>query len=219
MDKFRVNARIRDELSQALFEGREVTAKALWIPHQNEEGTNKWIHFTPLFGSKDQVGAWMVILEEYNPDSPRRPKQQNPPSRLPNGMTSPIPEESEDDDDDEPPGPGIATASNGNVVHKAQISWSGPEVAPEHRKPALHWSTNQNSWHQHNGDSEGRSPSIDSAMESFFPETDDEYESLKERLRRKRQRDAVMMLEQPGFVPRKTYKSLAPDDIINDGTM
>jgi len=56
-------------------------------------------------------------------------------------------------------------------------------------------------------------------MESFFPETDDEYESLKERLRRKRMKDAVKMLEQPGFVPRKTYKSLAPDDIISDGTM
>ena len=129
-------------------------------------------------------------------------------------MTSPIPEEPEDDSyDDEPPGSGIATAphSNGNVVHRPQISWSGPEVAPELRKPALNWSHN-------NADEGMRSPSIDSAMESFFPETDDEYESLKERLRRKRQRDAVMMLEQPGFVPRKTYKSLAPDDIINDGS-
>ena len=156
----------------------------------------------------------MVILEEYNPDSPRKPKQQNPPSRLPDGMTSPIPEESEDDDDDfEPLVPGIATAADGSVVHKAQISWSGPEVTAELRKPTLQWSSNQQY------DENTRSPSIDGTMESFFPETDDEYESLKERLRRKRQKDAVMMLEQPGFVPRKTYKSLAPDDIISDGTM
>ena len=216
MDKFRVNARIRDELSQALIDGREVTAKALWIPHQGEEGANKWIHFTPLFGSKDQVGAWMVILEEYNPDSPRKPKQQTATSRGPNGMTSPIPEEPEDASDDEPP---IATApayasSNGHVTHKAQISWSGPEVPADMRKPALHWSSNQSQY-----DENTRSPSIDGTMESFFPETDDEYESLKERLRRKRMKDAVMMLEQPGYVPRKTYKSLAPDDIINDGTM
>ena len=219
MDKFRVNSRIRDELSQALIEGREVTAKALWIPHQNDEGANKWIHFTPLFGSKDQVGAWMVILEEYNPDSPRKPKQQGVAPRVQNGVASPIPEEPEDDDDDEPP---IATApsstsnsSNGNAIHKAQISWSGPEIPADLRKPALHWSSNQA---QH-FDENTRSPSIDGTMESFFPETDDEYESLKERLRRKRMKDAVLMLEQPGFVPRKTYKSLAPDDIINDGTM
>jgi hypothetical protein len=58
------SARVRDELTAALAEGRGVTAKVRWISgrHGDDEGRARWIHCTPLLGQNGTVGVWMVVI-------------------------------------------------------------------------------------------------------------------------------------------------------------
>ena len=62
MSKIGGSNRVRDELTAALAEGRGVTAKVRWITKLDEEGRNKWIHCTPLVGSRGEIGVWMVVI-------------------------------------------------------------------------------------------------------------------------------------------------------------
>ena len=64
---------LRDGVSDALQNGNSITAKVPWLTNpknsdtnetSNEDGKPRWIHCTPLFGSDDKVGVWMVILVE-----------------------------------------------------------------------------------------------------------------------------------------------------------
>ncbi|CAG8980938.1 hypothetical protein HYALB_00003797 [Hymenoscyphus albidus] len=53
-------------LQDAFRDGASVTAKVLWLP-KNERGRSaaekpRWIRCTPLLGSDDRVGVWMIIL-------------------------------------------------------------------------------------------------------------------------------------------------------------
>lgn len=58
--------RVRADLSQALGEGRGVTAKIRWLTRADDsgegEGRSRWIHCTPLLGHSGAVGVWMVVL-------------------------------------------------------------------------------------------------------------------------------------------------------------
>jgi len=54
--------RVREELTQALADGRGVTAKVRWVSKQDMEGRNRWIHCTPLLGSNGAIGVWMVVI-------------------------------------------------------------------------------------------------------------------------------------------------------------
>ena len=187
MDNIGGSARIRDGITQALAEGREVTAKVCWLSHVDHEGQNRWIHFTPLVGTKGQVGVWMAVLEEDNPEN--IPRMKPVPPEKANGMVSPIPEETYD-------GEQVFQSPK----HKQQISWSGPEIALEDRRPSLNWSQDAPT-----------SPFSEFNMDPLPTEIGDDYESLEERLKKKRARDAAMMNGEPGLQPiRQTYKSLAP---------
>ncbi|MCJ1358057.1 MAG: hypothetical protein MMC33_008055 [Icmadophila ericetorum] len=196
MNKIGGNAQIREELTQALAEGREVTAKVRWLVGNGEEGQNRWIYFTPLIGSKGQIGVWVAILEDDdNTDKPRAARVNQ---MAQNGMVrvASIIEE-EPDDFEAKPGNLRPPRSDSNRnssstrnshVHSPKISWSGPEVPPE----------------QH------------AIIDALSLEMDDDYEPLEERLRKKRERDAAMMLDQSGLpVGRKTYKSLAPASFMS----
>lgn len=78
MDKIGGSARVRDELSAALAEGRGVTAKVRWVSKIDEDGRNRWIHCTPLLGSNGQIGVWMVVLIDDDQELQRRWKQAPP---------------------------------------------------------------------------------------------------------------------------------------------
>lgn len=78
MDKIGGSARVRDELSIALAEGRGVTAKVRWVSKIDEDGRNRWIHCTPLLGSNGQIGVWMVVLVDDDQELARKWKQAPP---------------------------------------------------------------------------------------------------------------------------------------------
>ncbi|MCJ1397048.1 hypothetical protein MMC11_000240 [Xylographa trunciseda] len=78
MDKIGGSARVQDELTAALAEGRGVTAKVRWLTKFDDEGRNRWIHCTPLLGSNGRVGVWMVVLVDEEDGLNRRWKQAPP---------------------------------------------------------------------------------------------------------------------------------------------
>ena len=58
---------MRDELENALMDGRGVTAKVRWLSRREDRdvqstGRERWIHATPLLADNGAVGVWMVIL-------------------------------------------------------------------------------------------------------------------------------------------------------------
>lgn len=70
--------RVRDELTQALADGRGVTAKVRWVTKTDVEGRNRWIHCTPLLGVNSAVGVWMVVVVDDDRDTLGRKIRQAP---------------------------------------------------------------------------------------------------------------------------------------------
>jgi len=62
MAKIGGSSRVREGLTQALADGRGVTAKVKWVSKTDLEGRNRWIHCTPLIGSNGAIGVWMVVI-------------------------------------------------------------------------------------------------------------------------------------------------------------
>jgi hypothetical protein len=62
MAKIGGSNRVRESLTQALADGRGVTAKVRWVSKTDLEGRNRWIHCTPLIGSNGAIGVWMVVI-------------------------------------------------------------------------------------------------------------------------------------------------------------
>ncbi|GAB0134453.1 hypothetical protein EsDP_00002824 [Epichloe bromicola] len=68
------SGRVRDQLAQALGEGRGVTAKVQWLPLSSARrcasalaasacrGRPRWLHCTPLRGIDGVIGVWMVVV-------------------------------------------------------------------------------------------------------------------------------------------------------------
>jgi hypothetical protein len=81
MSRIGGSARVRDELTAALAEGRGVTAKVRWVSgrHGEEEGRVRWIHCTPLLGQNGSVGVWMVVLVDDEATAPIRRFRNAPP--------------------------------------------------------------------------------------------------------------------------------------------
>ena len=69
MDKIGGSNRVRDGLHHAFAGGHGVTAKVRWMSTPHSEGRVRWIHCTPLIGSNNAVGVWMIVLidEESEP--------------------------------------------------------------------------------------------------------------------------------------------------------
>lgn len=196
MDKLGGSSRVRYELTQALELGREVTAKVRWKSNADEEPQDRWIFFTPLVGSKGDIGVWMAILEDDIPETMERVQPVKPPVKSRSfGTTSPIPEVSEPGDFDilesEPQSVGE------NVMYRHSRQMSGPTDL----NPSL-------------GRSSPSQRSIsERTINTVMSNTNggDGIQSLEERLRKKRERDMAMMVDPS----RRTYKSLSPESIIH----
>jgi len=80
MHKIGGSQRVRDELTQALADGRGVTAKLRWISKQDAAGRSRWFHCTPLIGHNGEIGVWMIILVDE--DDSVAPYRQPPPVDL-----------------------------------------------------------------------------------------------------------------------------------------
>jgi hypothetical protein len=79
MSKIGGSPRVREELTQALANGRGVTAKIRWVSKHDPEGRNRWIHCTPLIGSNGAIGVWMiVIVDDEREDTPTKYRQAPP---------------------------------------------------------------------------------------------------------------------------------------------
>jgi hypothetical protein len=89
MSRIGGSARVRDELTAALAEGRGVTAKVRWVSgrHGEEEGRVRWIHCTPLLGQNGTVGVWMVVLVDDEATAPMRRFRNAPPVSTDIGTT------------------------------------------------------------------------------------------------------------------------------------
>lgn len=92
MERIGGSGRVRDQVQQALADGRRVTAKIRWIssPRRNAEYSRpRWIHATPLLGSNGGVGVWMVIIvdEEDEDVANKSIKQQRKQRRF--GLSAP----------------------------------------------------------------------------------------------------------------------------------
>lgn len=230
MDKIGGSVRVRDELLQALAAGRGVTARIRWISRADEEGRRRWIHFTPLLRKDGQIGVWVVILvddEEMQTssatESPNLDTQRETETTF-SSVASPIPlRQPERTPQRVPPvtvTPPIVPARD----HRVNISWSGPEVAPELRHASLHWVPEKK--FETPMDDTMSVMTISSSITAMTEATgysgmsgetaDDEvtFYSLEERLRKKRARDARRMVagvrEDQSLTARKTYKSLSP---------
>lgn len=70
MQKIGGSDRVRSELTQALADGRGVTAKVKWVSKVDLEGRNRWIHCTPLIGSNGAIGVWMVVIVDDEASTP-----------------------------------------------------------------------------------------------------------------------------------------------------
>nr|POE47551.1 phototropin-2 [Quercus suber] len=61
---------VRQGILEALSTGTGVTAKITWLvrdrnsANSDEGGKARWIHCTPLLGSDEKVGVWMVVMVE-----------------------------------------------------------------------------------------------------------------------------------------------------------
>ncbi|KAF7897478.1 hypothetical protein EAF00_005706 [Botryotinia globosa] len=62
MAKIGGSNRVREELTQALADGRGVTAKVRWVTKDDMDGRPRWIHCTPLMGSNGSIGVWMIVI-------------------------------------------------------------------------------------------------------------------------------------------------------------
>jgi hypothetical protein len=80
MAKIGGSNRVREGLTQALADGRGVTAKVKWASKTDMEGRNRWIHCTPLIGSNGAIGVWMVVIvDDEAPALPSRRFKMAPP--------------------------------------------------------------------------------------------------------------------------------------------
>ncbi|KAH7418134.1 hypothetical protein BKA64DRAFT_189948 [Cadophora sp. MPI-SDFR-AT-0126] len=80
MAKIGGSNRVREELTQALADGRGVTAKVKWVSKSDLEGRNRWIHCTPLIGSNGAIGVWMIVIvdDEASTSADKRFKMAPP---------------------------------------------------------------------------------------------------------------------------------------------
>ncbi|EME48794.1 hypothetical protein DOTSEDRAFT_40078 [Dothistroma septosporum NZE10] len=55
---------VREGLMDALSRGVGVTAKLSWLSNGSDVGRPRWTHCTPLLGSDERVGVWMIVMVE-----------------------------------------------------------------------------------------------------------------------------------------------------------
>lgn len=66
LDRIGGSQHIREGLLEALTQGVGVTARISWLTHSarakrnSAQGKPRWVHCTPLLGSDEHVGVWMI---------------------------------------------------------------------------------------------------------------------------------------------------------------
>ena len=65
LDNIGGSARVRQDLARALEIGRKVTAKVEWLA-QSSHSKTCWLHCTPLLGSNETIGVWMIFMVEVD---------------------------------------------------------------------------------------------------------------------------------------------------------
>jgi hypothetical protein len=189
MDHLGGSQRVRYELTQALEEGKEVTAKVRWKVHPHEEPEDRWIFFTPLVGKKGEIGVWMAILEDDIPESMERVQLSKTQTKPKYPSTSPILEEEEAEDEESPTIRHSSTKRHSRTISEKDFEHSF-------------------------GGSTHVTSRAEGSISSVLSDYDGELESLETRLRKKRERDMQMMLNGSANA-RRTYKSLSPEALIN----
>jgi hypothetical protein len=223
IDKIGGSPEVREELTQALAQGRSVTAKVRWVMKPGDRGRNRWIAFTPLVGSHNQIGVWIAILVDEESENEQK---QAPPVkfRAPPKQTAPVPRkqsslapESDRATDAEVVNGRIDGRIDGRVdsrvdarvdsrtnarvnARPVDASWGRPVELPE--RPA--------------SSRKGSPPASLHPSNTSVPEMEEGYETLEVRLRKKRERDAARLLEKGGVVVKPTYKSLSPYAFMNN---
>lgn len=72
MDRVDGAQHIQEGLLEALTQGVGVTARILWLTHSKKQdrgttqGKERWVHCTPLLGSDDNVGVWMIGMFHHS---------------------------------------------------------------------------------------------------------------------------------------------------------
>lgn len=194
MNRIGGSARVRDELTQALAEGRGVTAKVRWVSRPDDDGRNRWIHCTPLIGSNGQIGVWMLVVVDDERDDLKRPRQAPPvPSNTKN------PHAISD-------APGSASGQsawqfNSDAELDAVSGWAEPNGVAERRTKPSDWTL-----------AALRREGTNNNTDAEEDEDEEVYQTLEERLANRRRLEAERMYDQPGSaIPlRRTYKSLSP---------
>ncbi|KAF2722856.1 hypothetical protein K431DRAFT_266029 [Polychaeton citri CBS 116435] len=69
MDRIAGPAHVREGILDSLQHGVGVTAKVTWLTSRQQggdyaDGKTRWVHCTPLLGSDERVGVWMIVLVE-----------------------------------------------------------------------------------------------------------------------------------------------------------
>ena len=65
IDRIEGPAHVREGVLDAMSHGTSVTAKVNWSPLSGTgEVRQRWLHCTPLIGSDERVGVWMVVMVE-----------------------------------------------------------------------------------------------------------------------------------------------------------
>ena len=89
---------LREGILDALQHGTSVTAKVSWLtnpPNSGDrqsgvEGKPRWIHCTPLLGSDERVGVWMVVIVENEDITGKLNRQADAAASDNSGLASPI---------------------------------------------------------------------------------------------------------------------------------
>lgn len=217
MDKIKVSNEVGEELTQALAQGRSVTAKVRWISKPGDRGRNRWIAFTPLVGSHKQIGVWIAILVDDEVESRKRPRRAPPVKWRVGGPPIPTPKKPSTT----PAHAAVTTDVNNRVP--ADMPWEQPVPVPSLSERPL------SSPKEPPAPAVPPKPAVTAAVAAHVtqpkpasvlegdPDIDENYETLEVRLRKKRERDAARLLDQPGAAAVKpTYKSLSPYAFMNN---
>lgn len=211
LDKIGGSPKVREELTQALAQGRSVTATVRWISKPGDRGRNRWIAFTPLVGSHQDIGVWVAILIDDELEG-EQSSRQAPPMKFRANTAKRIPAQKKP-----APSPLEQSSFPPNIERVPRTSREEPVAMPD--RPTS--SRKEPPQPLEAPPSMPRSlPSTstitDRSVASLLPEIDSTYESLEVRLRKKRERDAARLLEQAGAPVKPTYKSLSPYAFMNN---
>lgn len=93
MDRVGGPQQLREGILDAFEHGTSVTAKISWLTHpgsngdshqnQGVQGKPRWIHCTPLLGSDERVGVWMVVVVENEDITGQLNRHNNGPTESP----------------------------------------------------------------------------------------------------------------------------------------